>query len=235
VRGEAQRAAPQRQRLRAVYGSSIRSQTCREPDGFGPWQGAYGRAKQGRESVALEASRRDGFPLVIVRPADVYGLGGASAWGDRLLESIRATGGAAHNNAGLTYVENLADALWAAATHPAAVGRVYNVCDGLEVTWRRFMDDMAALAGRTPPPALPLEPVMALATGNEDPERCVPPRDASLPFLEALNLVAFDSRIDASAIRKELGWHPAVSYEAAFEEMRSQFSAPVRPTLRAPR
>jgi nucleoside-diphosphate-sugar epimerase len=223
----------------AVYGSKIRSQTCREPDGFGPWQGAYGRAKQGQESVALEDSRRDGFPLVIVRPANVYGLGGASAWGDRLLESIRATGGAvvgdaARNNAGLTYVENLADALWAAAIHPAAVGRIYNVCDGLDVTWRRFMDDMAALAGRPPPPAFPLEPVLALATGNEDPERCVPPRDASLPFLEALNLVAFDNRIDASAIREELGWRPVVGYEAAFEEMRSQLSAPAPPTPRTP-
>lgn len=208
----------------AVYGDRIQSQRCHEGDGFGSWQGAYGRAKQGKETLARELARRQGFELVIVRPANVYGLGGASAWGDKLIEAIRASGGgvigeAGHNNAGLTYVENLADALWLAATHPDAAGETFNVCDGLDVTWRRFFDDMAALAGKPPPPAFDLGMLMTAAQANEDPAALIPPRDRNLPFLEALNLVGFDNRIDARHIRHCLGWSPRVSYAQALAEM----------------
>ncbi len=211
----------------AVYGDRIQTQVCRETDGHGAWQGAYGWAKQGQERIALDFERRRALPLTLVRPANVYGLGGASAWGDRFLAAIRATGGAVigdagRNNAGLVYVENLADALWLAATHPCAVGRTYNVCDGLDVTWRRFSDDMARLAGMPPPPAYPLQAVRELACTNEDPARFVPPRDAALPFLEGLNLVGHDNRIDASRIRAELGWVPRIGYEQALAGMREQ-------------
>jgi nucleoside-diphosphate-sugar epimerase len=213
----------------AVYGTSIQTEVCREEDGFGPWAGAYGRAKQGQETNALEVAARTGMPLTIVRPANVYGLGGASAWGDRLIEGLRVSGGAVfgdaeRNNAGLTYVENLADALLLAGTHPAAVGSTYNVCDGENVTWRRFMDDMAALAGTSPPPALPIKPLMDLARTNEDPENLIGPNDPSVPMLEGLNLVGFDNRSDSSRIRSELSWAPAISYEDALAEMTKQMA-----------
>lgn len=211
----------------AVYGTKIQSQVCREDDGFGPWAGAYGRAKQGQEVEALKIAARTGLPLTLVRPANVYGLGGGSAWGDRLLEGLRRTGGAvfgdaARNNAGLTYVGNLADALFLAGTHPAAVGRTYNVCDGEDVSWRRFMDDMAALAGVTPPPLYPIEPLIEIARANENPAHMVGPRDPSVPTLEGLNLVGFDNRIDSSRIRAELGWQPRIPYALALERLRSQ-------------
>lgn len=211
----------------AVYGTKIQSQDCHEDDGFGPWAGAYGRAKQGQEEVALKIAARTGMPLTLVRPANVYGLGGSSAWGDRLIAGLRQTGGAVfgdaeRNNAGLTYVENLADALLLAGTHPAAVGRTYNVCDGEHVSWRRFMDDMAALAGVGPPPAFPVAEVMAVAGANEDPAALVGPRDPSLPTLEGLNLVGFDNRISSERIRDEIGWVPRKTYADAIEEMRGQ-------------
>jgi nucleoside-diphosphate-sugar epimerase len=213
----------------AVYGTRIQSQVCHEEDGFGPWAGAYGRAKQGQEAKALEVAARTGMPLTIVRPANVYGLGGASAWGDRLIEGLRLSGGAVfgdaeHNNAGLTYVENLADALVLAGTHQAAVGSTYNVCDGENVTWRRFMDDMAALAGMPPPPALSIESLMELVRANEDPENLIGPKDPSVPMLEGLNLVGFDNRIESSRIRSELSWMPAISYEEALAEMKKQLA-----------
>ena len=209
----------------AVYGDKIQTQRCHEDDGHGAWTGAYGWAKQGQERMALEQAQRHGLPLTLLRPANVYGLGGASAWGDRFMDSIRASGGGVvgdgdGNNAGLVYVENLADALWLAATHPAAVGRTYNVCDGLDVTWRRFSNDMAALAGMPPPPAYPLDAVMAMAHANEDPANFVAPKDPAIPFLEGLNLVGFDNRIDATRIGRELGWAPRVGYAAAMQAMK---------------
>lgn len=214
----------------AVYGSLIQTQTCREDDGHGPFQGAYGRAKQGQENIALEIAASRGVPTTIIRPANVYGLGGSSAWGDRFIAYIEATGGAVigaadENNAGLVYVENLADAIYLAATHERAVGRTYNVCDGEETTWRRYTDDLARLAGKPPPPVVPLETVMEMARANEDPARLIGPRDANLPLLEGLNLIGFPNRIDASRIRGELGWRPRYSYAQALAEMERAWRA----------
>jgi nucleoside-diphosphate-sugar epimerase len=213
----------------AVYGDRIQRQVCREDDGHGAWQGAYGRAKQGQETIALEVAARTGLQLTLVRPGNVYGLGRGSAWGDRMIEAIRAHGGAVfgdadRNDAGLVFVENLADALFLAGTRPEAIGRTYNVCDEGGVTWRRFMDDMASLAGRGPLPALDLEPVLEAVRANEDPAALIGPRDPALPLLEGLNLVGFDNRIDSSRIRAELGWHPRIAYDAAFGGMRASFA-----------
>lgn len=211
----------------AVYGSLIQKQVCRESDGFGPWQGAYGRAKQGQETVTREFAERDGLKATIIRPANVYGLGGASAWGDRFIEMIRQTGGfvigeAERNNAGLVHVENLADAIVLAATSDKAVGMTYNVCDGEAVTWRQYTDDLARLAGKQPPPAYPLEPLLAAATANEDPANLIPPRAPNVPTLEGLNLVGFDNRFDASLIRNDLGWHPRLAYAEAIKAMAQE-------------
>lgn len=214
----------------AVYGDKIQRQACREDDGFGAWQGGYGRAKQGQETVALEIAAARGVPTTIIRPANVYGLGGASAWGDRFIRMIEATGGAvigdaSHNNAGLVYVENLADALHLAATAEAAIGRTYNVCDEEAVTWRRYTDDLARIANKPPPPELPLEDLRTAALANEDPAKFIGPKDAALPSLEGLNLVGHDNRFDASRIRRELGWRPRVSYTQAITEMSVSYLA----------
>jgi 2-alkyl-3-oxoalkanoate reductase len=208
----------------AVYGTLIQTQVCREDDGHGPWAGAYGRGKQGQEMVALEIAARTGMPLTLIRPANVYGLGGASAWGDRLLEAIASSGGAVFgdaeaNDAGLVHVENLADALFLAGTRHEAIGRTYNVCDQIGVSWRRFFDDMAAVVGKPPPPVIPLADALAIVHANENPANLVEPKDPNLPSMEGLNLVGFDNRIDATRIRAELGWSPRIGYADAMREI----------------
>jgi 2-alkyl-3-oxoalkanoate reductase len=208
----------------AVYGDRIQTSVCREDDGFGAWQGAYGRAKQAQESIATEVAAEHNLPLTLLRPANVYGLGGASAWGDRLIALLRASGGGVigdghKNDAGLVFVENLADAIFLAGTHARAVGRTYNVCDEMGVSWRRFMDDMARLAGVPPPPGIPLDDLLRAAKANEDPARLIGPRDPAIPMLEGLNLIGFSNRIDSSRIRNELGWRPRIGYDDAMAMM----------------
>ncbi|NWG45041.1 MAG: NAD(P)-dependent oxidoreductase [Alphaproteobacteria bacterium] len=222
----------------AVYGDRIQSGICREDDPFGAFQGAYGRAKQEQERIALAFARERALEICILRPANVYGLGGGGAWGDRLLDLIGATGGAAFgaadtNDAGLVHVENLADAILLAATHPSASGAVFNVCDEGGISWGRFMDDMAGLAGRPPVPRLDLDAALALARANEDPARLIPPRDPALPSLEGLNLVGFANRFDSRRIRERLGWRPRLAYAAAFERMRTDIAS-ARYSLRSP-
>jgi nucleoside-diphosphate-sugar epimerase len=64
-----------------------------------------------------------------------------------------------------------------------------------------------------------------VVAANEDPANLVEPRDPALPSLEGLNLVGFSNRIDAGAIRRELGWTPRVTYEAAMAEIARQWAA----------
>lgn len=213
----------------AIYGDKIQSQVCREDDGFGAWQGAYGRAKQAQETIALEECARLELPLTIIRPANVYGLGGSSAWGDRLIAAFKQTGGAVigdaeNNNAGLVYVENLADAIYLAGTKHEAVGRTYNICDEEPITWRRFADDMAAFADKPPPLGLPLQSLVDAACANEDPASLIAPKDPTLLSLEGLNLVGYNNCFASDRIRAELGWRPRVGYADALAEMRRQFS-----------
>lgn len=68
-----------------------------------------------------------------------------------------------------------------------------------------------------------------MALANEDPARLVPPRDPQLPYLEGLNFVAFDNRIDASRIRQRLGWTPRVGYEQALSEMKATLEMKATP------
>ena len=52
--------------------------------------------------------------------------------------------------AGLCYVENLVDAALLALHHEAAPGQVFNVSDGLNVSWRQFTNDLADGLGAPP-------------------------------------------------------------------------------------
>jgi hypothetical protein len=88
------------------------------------------------------------------------------------------------------------------------------VCDEEPVTWRQFMNDMAAQVGMPPPPTYPLEELIAAAAANEDPQMLQGPRDPAVPMLEGLNLVGFDNRIDSRLIRNRLNWVPKVTYQA---------------------
>jgi nucleoside-diphosphate-sugar epimerase len=216
----------------AVYGDRIQTSICSEETPLGAWQGAYGRAKQAQEEIAREEAANVGAALTIIRPANVYGLGGASAWGDKLLAAFKENGGAvigeaSQNNAGLVYVENLADAIFLASTKPEAIGRVYNVCDEEPTTWREFADDMAAIVGRAPPPVIPLDALRSAALANEDPAELIGPRDLSIPSLEALNLVGYDNRFLSERIRSEIGWMPRIRYKDAVAEIKRQYSAAV--------
>ena len=104
------------------------------------------------------------------------------------------------------------------ATSEDSIGGIYNVCDGLDVSWRRYMDDLAGILSVAPPPSVPAEPLFAAARANEDPAARVGPRQEGVPPLELLNLVGSDNRFDTQRIRA-LGWSPRVSYEQALAEI----------------
>jgi len=205
-----------------AYGDRIARDVCAEDSERGAYQGPYGRAKQAQEDVAIAIRAARELAVTIVRPSNVYGVG-SGPWVEGMVALISAGAvsviGDGTGNAGLVHVENLVDALLLLAASEKAVGRVYNVCDGLDVTWRRYLDDLAGLIGAAALTAAPLEALRAAALANEDPARLIAPRDPTILPLEALNLIGSDNRFDTTRIRAELGWTPRISYREGLAEI----------------
>lgn len=102
-----------------VYGDNIRTQVCHEDVGFGKTFGPYSRTKQAQEKLAWEYHKNHGMPLTVIRPANVYGPG-SGPWLHDVVNQLKSgapgliSGG--NMNAGLIYVDNLADLILLAAS-----------------------------------------------------------------------------------------------------------------------
>ncbi len=200
-----------------VYGDAIGSDVCDEDHPFGRPQGPYGRAKQAQERIARELEAAAGLRVTIVRPTNVYGPG-SRPWVDDLSDHLRrglpSLFGDGEQNAGLAYVDNVADLLALAAYHPAAVGRVYNASDDLDVSWRRYFTDLTTAIGAPPPRAIPAPLARAGAVLNEALWRLLGIWESRPPITrEAVNLVGSHHRVPGARARAELGWAPQVSYD----------------------
>ena len=211
-----------------AYGDRIARDVCREDGQRGAWQGPYGRAKQGQEDAAIQAQEDNGLAVTIVRPANVYGVG-SGPWVEGMLALIAAGAiavvGEGSGNAGLVHVDNVADALRLLLHNNASVGRTYNVCDGLDVTWRGYMDDLCALVGAPALPSVDAHELRTAALQNENLKGHVEQKEFSVFSLEALNLVASDNRFDTARIREDFGWTPRVSYETGLAQIAADLAA----------
>ncbi len=209
----------------AVYGEQVRERVCEEELGHGAHLGPYSLAKQEQERLALAYAER-GLAVTVVRPGNVYGAGSVP-WVDVVIAALRAgapllvDGGT--GNAGLVHAANLADALLLVAAHPAAVARVYNVCDGLAVSWHRYFGDIAAMIGMELPPSARFAELHAAARTDEQPERFVLPAEYRHIPLATLALIGADNRYPTERIRA-LGWSPRLGYPEALAEIAASIA-----------
>ena len=202
-----------------VYGDHLGRRPCDETVPHGRPMGSYSRAKQAQERLCEERSDVD---TVIIRPANIYGPG-SGPWlhdlGVQLKAGMPAQVGNRGNNAGLAYVTNVAD-VFALAQDKAAAGDIYNACDGLDVTWKQYMTDLARLLECRGPKHMPYGAAWLGARIMEGLWRLF--RVASRPPItrEAFNIVAHDNCFPSERARGRLGWEPRVSYEEALEATR---------------
>ncbi|MBN1427101.1 MAG: NAD-dependent epimerase/dehydratase family protein [Anaerolineae bacterium] len=113
-----------------------------------PYNSPYADTKIQAESTVQEIARSTNLPFVIVRPGMVYGPG-SRGWTIRLAQWARSgklpliDGG--HGTAYPVYIDNLVDLLVACATHPAAVGEIFNGVDDGPVTYAEFLGGYMAM------------------------------------------------------------------------------------------
>jgi nucleoside-diphosphate-sugar epimerase len=143
---------------RLVYVSSIKvngegtasGRKFTENDAPAP-QDPYGVSKLEAEQALHRVAAETGLEVVIVRPPLVYGPGVKGNF--RQMLKVLGSGiplplASVHNLRSLVYVENLADALIACATHPAAAGQTYLVSDGEDVSTPALLRTLGAGLGK---------------------------------------------------------------------------------------
>jgi nucleoside-diphosphate-sugar epimerase/peptidoglycan/xylan/chitin deacetylase (PgdA/CDA1 family) len=119
-------------------GATVNEQTVLEP--HPEWRDHYSYSKLRQEQLFWEYQQRCGFELVVLRPGVIYGPGGghfSTRVGLTIGKWLVHFGGG--NLLPLSYVDNCAEALVVAGTHPSAAGQVYNVHDDDLPTCREYL------------------------------------------------------------------------------------------------
>jgi len=110
----------------------------------------YGRSKLASERVASEFMRT--LPVTIVRPPAVYGPRERDVFGyfKQAKRGLFLVLGGGPRTASFVFVRDLVAGLMLAATHPAAVGQTFYICDDTAVTWEAFGRQLAQAFGVKP-------------------------------------------------------------------------------------
>ncbi len=146
--------------------------------------------------------------VVVIRPPLVYGPGVKANFGALLSAVARGVPlplASIRNRRSLVGVANLASAIATCARSPMAAGRTFHVTDGDPVSTPGLVRALAAALGRSP--RLFNVPARMLELGG-----AIVGRSAMVKRLTR------SLELDDSAIRAELGWRPAFSFEAGIEQ-----------------
>ena len=206
--------------------------------GFSNW---YAQTKLEAEAQVRSAQAAGALETVILRPATVYGPGSKEVIGEiaRAIQGrhmLLIDGGRA--NAGLCYVENLLDAALLTLEHDAAPGNAFNVCDGLDVSWRQLTDDLADALGRprvrwSIPYGLALGLGFSLEQGYRLLRRATGLSSPALLSRQAVQVLGREQAFSNRKLRETLGWEPCVGYERGLQTtvawLENEYLAPSEP------
>jgi nucleoside-diphosphate-sugar epimerase len=181
----------------------------------------YGRAKLEAENLVRSECDRAGCDWTIVRIGSVYGPG-KQALVQYFVPLVKAGRvrviGNGRNRIATVYVDDAAQAVVLAGSHPAAVGKIYDVASDEPVTQQEFFDAATEAFGLPPIRRhVPRRVAYAAATVAEWMARVVR-RDP--PFSRAAVILwSAEQLLDAGRIRAELGWRPQVGFREGMRRM----------------
>ncbi len=173
----------------------------------------YGQSKREAEAALLALGRETGLEVVIVRPPLVYGPGVKANF--RNLVKLVAKGlplpfGSARGLRSMVALDNLVDLLILCTHHPAAVGRIWMVSDGVDVTLAELVTMIAT--GMNSRARLIRFPVPIM-------QKC-----ATVLGKAALTDRLFGSlQVDIGPTQAALGWTPPVTPQAAIDKTVAEF------------
>jgi nucleoside-diphosphate-sugar epimerase len=176
---------------------------------------AYGVSKWETEQALAGVAAATGLEVVVLRPPLVYGPGVKGNF-LRLLRIVareeRLPLASVANRRSLVYVGNLADAVVAAIDAPGAAGRTFLAADPEDVSTPDLVRAIAQALG-TRPRLLPC-PVALLHLGA-----MLAGRRGDVERLTG------SLQVDASALKRELGWRPRATLAQGLEDTARWFRA----------
>jgi len=182
-------------------------------------QDIYQKTKRAAELACLEYHREHGFPLSIVRPAEVYGPRDR-----RLLKLFKTIArgtfamiGSGRNHHHLVYIDDMVQGFRLAAQRPEAVGQIFIIAGGLPVA----LDDLVLIISRQLEvkvrrlriPLLPVRLAAALVEGICAPLGVQPPI-----YRRRVDFFRSDYSFDISKARKIIGYEPEFDVERGIGE-----------------
>jgi nucleoside-diphosphate-sugar epimerase len=177
----------------------------------------YNRSKGLGDALALGYCSETGLPVTVVRPATIFGPR-SKDWVVELSELLAAgrvvTVGGGAVQAGLVYVDDVAQAMIALAAAPAAIGEAYNVVDPASMTWRTYFDRLADGLG-VARPRLDLGPATAYGLGwlCEGVYRALAMSSRPLVTRHVVRLLSRSQGYDARKLRETVSDFPAIGVE----------------------
>jgi len=203
-----------------IHFSSVAVYGLNPPDGtdestsFQPCGNPYCDTKIEAERAVWASYRDERLPVVILRPANVYGPY-SNPWTIRPVELINSgqmmliNGGTGLCN--YVYIDNLIDATILASKRDASVGQAYLISDGAVVTWKEFFGHYTTMAGRPRIRSVPEWLANLIAMGAEASSKITrrPPRITR----EAIRFLTRQARFSIEKAKRDLSYHPRYSLE----------------------
>ncbi|HLK10809.1 MAG TPA: NAD-dependent epimerase/dehydratase family protein [Candidatus Binatia bacterium] len=174
---------------------------------------AYGVSKAEGERAAFARGAAGGVEVVALRPTLVYGPR-APFWLVGYFQRVRSEQVALIDGgrglANLIFVEDVVDALLAAAGTPGVAGEAFLVSGAEPVAWREYLGAFATMCGKPPPPSVPLwrarlavQALRVYGTLTQRPRRLVG---------MDLQLMPMRTTVSIERATTRLGWRPATSF-----------------------
>ncbi len=176
-------------------------------------RGAYTQSKLAADQAVLDYARQHRLPRIIVlRPGTIYGPGAKLPLGRFQLPSSNARpilAGSPHIPAGLVYVDDVIEAMLAAAQSNVPSGRVYNVTDPGQCSQEELARALSQVSGGRIRPLFAPYPLVWTAMFGVDLLSLVRHRKLGTARYRLHRTLA-PMRFECSAARKDLGWRPRV-------------------------
>ena len=189
----------------------------------------YNYTKIESEKLVMQMHREHNLPAVIVRPPYIYGARDRQLL-PRIVSFLKQGKfkfiGGGINPISLVYVENLVQAMYLASEEKKAIGQIYHITDGNDITRKEFINTLAKKLGYAEPtksvPTAVAKMVCPILEGINKLTKSKTP-----PLLNKFRMKFMETYLtfDINKARKELGYTPHYSFDSALDQTVAWFKS----------
>lgn len=212
----------------ATFGATLGSGVLDENTPIGKPASSYEFVKQRQEAVTLDAVKNQGLNAVVIRPANVYGVG--SIWVERYIELLSSQAPALMGDgawdAGLVHVDNLISGMvLAAQSTKVKPGDIFIISDDPGVTWIDYCNALSATLNLPKAKSIPNIIAKILAPILDTIGKAINQKNPPIVTHLAYRLTGVESIYNNQKAKDVLGYQPSIDLHAAMAEIKSHYQA----------